>query len=312
MLSAGAGALQSLIGDPKAYIPDRKLPAIEKASLAACDALDGVKDGIIGDPRQCRFDPEILLCKNGDALDCLTQQQVEELKALYAGTKDAEGNILFPGFSMGDEMAWKEWIVGEDPGASLSSQFVQNYFRYMVTGDPKWNVLTANIDSLLQESREKEATDLDATDPDLSRFAARGGKLILYHGWNDPAISPWNSVTYYGRVEEKMGEKEVDSFARLYMVPGMEHCSGGPGASALGQFGMETAKGPKYGLFDSLQDWVEKGSPDEGVVATKYSVGKDGARQAKMTRPLCAYPKVAKYKGSGETNDAVNFACATP
>jgi tannase/feruloyl esterase len=312
MLAAGAGALQSLIGDPKAYIPDRKLPAIEKASLAACDALDGVKDGIIGDPRRCRFDPEILLCKNGDALDCLTQQQVEALRVLYVGTKNAGGNVIFPGFSMGDEMAWKEWVVGEGPGASLSSQFVQNYFRYMVTGDPKWNVLTANIDSLLQESRDNEAADLDATDPDLSRFAARGGKLILYHGWNDPAISPWNSVTYYERVEEKLGEKNVDSFARLYMVPGMEHCSGGPGANALGQFGMETAKGPKYGLFDSLQDWVEKGSPDEGLVATKYSVGKDGARQVAMTRPLCAYPKVAKYKGSGETNDAVNFACATP
>jgi feruloyl esterase len=109
-----------------------------------------------------------------------------------------------------------------------------------------------------------------------------------------------------------MGETKVGSFVRLYMVPGMEHCSGGPGTSALGQFGMETAKGPKYGLFDSLQDWVEKGSPDEGAVATKYSIGKDGARKANITRPLCAYPQVAKYKGSGRTEDAETFACATP
>ena len=312
MLAAGAGALQTLIGDPKSYIPDIKLPAIEHASLAACDALDGVKDGIIGDPAQCRFDPEVLLCKSGDTQDCLTQPQVDALKTLYAGAKDPHGNTVFPGFSMGDETAWKEWIVGEDPGSSLSSQFVQNYFRYMVTGDPKWNVLTANTDSLLRESREKESADLDATNPDLSRFASRGGKLIMYHGWNDPAISPWNTVSYYESVEREMGETKVGSFVRLYMVPGMEHCSGGPGTSALGQFGMETAKGPKYGLFDSLQDWVEKGSPDEGAVATKYSIGKDGARKASITRPLCAYPQVAKYKGSGRTEDAETFACATP
>jgi feruloyl esterase len=109
-----------------------------------------------------------------------------------------------------------------------------------------------------------------------------------------------------------MGAEKVDSFARLYMIPGMEHCSGGPGAAAFGQLGMETTKGPKHGLFDALQDWVEKGSPDEGVTATKYARGKDGVPRAAMTRPLCAYPKVAKYKGSGDTNDAANFACVAP
>jgi feruloyl esterase len=165
---------------------------------------------------------------------------------------------------------------------------------------------------LLRESNEKRSADLDATNPDLSKFAAHGGKLILYHGWNDPAISPWNTIAYYKSVEQQMGDEKVSTFARLYMVPGMEHCSGGPGASALGQFGMETAKGPKHGLFDSLQDWVEKGSPDEGVIATKYAAGKDGVRKATMTRPLCAYPKVAHYKGTGSTEDAKNFTCATP
>jgi feruloyl esterase len=112
MLAAGAGALQTLIGDPKSYIPDRKLPAIEKAALAACDALDGVTDGIIGDPAKCHFDPQVLLCKSGDAVDCLTQPQVDTLKALYSGTKNSQGMVIFPGFSMGDETAWKEWVVG--------------------------------------------------------------------------------------------------------------------------------------------------------------------------------------------------------
>lgn len=311
MLGAGAGALQGLFSDPAAYIPDRKLPALQRASLAACDAADGVKDGVIGEPGKCRFDPQMLLCKGEDSADCLTQPQIDSVKRLYAGIKNNEGRVVFPGYSMGDEKSWKEWIVGEDPTSSLSSRFVQNYFRYIVTGDPKVNVLTANVDDLLKQSREKEAADLDATNPDLGRFAARGGKLIIYHGWDDPAISPGNTVVYFKSVEKAMGEPKTASFVRLYMVPGMEHCSNGPGASAFGQFGSETATGPKHGLFDALEDWVEKGSPNE-VVATKYGPGPDGKMKAIFTRPLCAYPKVARYKGSGDQNDAANFACVAP
>jgi len=309
LLAAGANVMQSLVGDPKAYIPDRKLAAIQRASLAACDELDGVKDNVVGDPGTCHFDPQALLCKGEDSSDCLTQPQIESLKILYVGFKDSQGRSIFPGFSMGDETSWKDWIVGEDPGASLGSRFVRNYFRYMVTGDPKANVLTESVDELLRESKEKGAPDLDATNADLSRFAARGGKLILYHGWNDPAISPANTVSYYENVEQQMGKEKADTFVRLYMVPGMEHCFNGPGASAFGQFGSETAKGPKYGLFDSLENWVEKGSPDENTFATKYEAGANGARKAEFTRPLCAYPKVARYMGSGDATDGANFAC---
>lgn len=312
MVAAGAAAMQSLFGDPRAYVPDRKLAAVEKASLAACDALDGVKDGVIGDPAQCHFDPQVLLCKGEDSAECLTQPQIESIKGLYGGIKDAQGALIFPGFSMGDETGWKVWLIGEDPTSSLSSRFVQNYFRYMVTGDPKANVLTIGVDELLRQSREKQAADLDATNPDLSRFAARGGKLILYHGWDDPAISPGNSVAYFESVERTMGREKAESFVRLYMIPGMEHCAGGPGAAAFGQFGMETAKEPKYGLFDSLENWVEKGSPDENATATKYGPGPDGKTKAVFTRPLCAYPKVARYSGSGDPNDAANFACVAP
>jgi hypothetical protein len=312
LLAAGASAMHSLIGDPNAYIPDRKLAAIQRASLAACDELDGVKDRVIGDPAKCRFNPQVLLCKGDDSSDCLTQPQIDALKTLYAGFKDEQGTNIFPGYSMGDETAWKEWIIGEDPDASLGSRFVRNYFRYMVTGDPKENVLTAKVGELLRQSKEKGAADLDAADPDLSRFAARGGKLILYHGWDDPAISPANTVAYFESVEQRMGKEKVGTFVRLYMIPGMEHCVNGPGASAFGQFGAETAKGPKYGLFDSLEDWVEKGSPSENVFATKYEPGPNGAMKAAFTRPLCAYPKVARYTGSGDATDAANFACVAP
>ena len=312
MLGAGASVLQRLVGDPAAYVPDGKLPAVQKASLAACDGLDGVKDGVIGDPSKCHFDPQVLLCKGEDSRDCLTQPQVDTVKAIYAGMKDEQGTLLFPGMSMGDEKSWGAWIVGEDPGSSAGSRFVQNYFRYMVADDPKANLLTANLDGLVRESKKKQAENLDSTNPDLSRFAARGGKLILYHGWDDPAISPHNTVNYFKSVERTLGKEKTESFVRLYMVPGMEHCSSGPGASALGQLGMETAKGPKYGLFDSLENWVEKGAPEENVIATKYEGGPNGARKAAFTRPLCAYPKLARYKGSGDTSDAANYACVAP
>ncbi|HEX4757216.1 MAG TPA: tannase/feruloyl esterase family alpha/beta hydrolase [Terracidiphilus sp.] len=258
MLAAGAAGLQNLIGDPRSYISDGKLPAIQKAALDACDALDGVKDGIINNPAQCHFDPTVLLCKAGHGLECLTQPQIEALRNLYEGARGKEGKLIFPGFTMGDETAWGVWIVGQDPGGALSSQFVQNNFRYIVTGDPKWNVLTADIDETLRQAKEKGAVDLDSTNPDLRQFADRGGKLILYHGWNDPAISPWNTIAYYKEVQQALGEQKADSFTRLYLIPGMEHCVGGPGPSAFGQLGMGTAKGPSNGLFDLLQDWVER------------------------------------------------------
>jgi hypothetical protein len=312
MLAAGVAAVQTLAADPRSYIPDWKLPAIQKASLEACDALDDVKDGIINVPAQCRFDPKVLLCKGEDALDCLTQAQIDTLKALYKGAVGRDGKNVFPGFSMGDETGWREWVVGEDPEASLFSRFVRNNFRYIVTGDPKWSALTADVDASLQQSRSKTAEDLDATDPDLTAFASRGGKLILYHGWNDAAIAPGNTIAYYTEMEKKMGKQKVDSFARLYMVPGMEHCNGGPGASAFGQFGMATAKGPEDGLFDSLQAWVEKGKPLDDVIATKYAPSEAGAMKVVMTRPLCAYPAVAMYQGSGDSNDASAFVCTKP
>lgn len=306
LVTGGAGAMQALMANPASYIPERKLPFLQKASLAACDTLDGVKEGVIGDPSKCHFDPQALLCKGEDASDCLTQPQIDALKTLYSGTKDEQGMRIFPGFTPGDESSWKVWLIGDDPGSALGPRFVENYFRYMVTGDPTFDVLKASIDDLLRQSRETQAANLDATNPDLTRFAVHGGKLILYHGWNDPAISPYNSIAYYESVRKQMGADKVDSFARLYMVPGMEHCGQGPGASAFGQFGTESAATPKYGLFDSLENWVEKGSPDATVIATKY---KPGGREAEFTRPLCAWPKVARYNGNGDPNDAANFTC---
>jgi feruloyl esterase len=310
MLSGGLAVAQGTVGDPRAYISGLKLPAIEQAALAACDAQDGVKDGIISDPAKCRFDPGVLLCKAADSLDCLTNPQVGALKMFYAGGKDEHGKSIFPGFVMGDEDGWGVWILGQGPGSGSGLAYMENYFRYMVAENPKWNYLTANVDASLEMAIKETHTDLDSTDPDLSRFRARGGKLIIYHGWNDPAISAWNSIDYYASVKKKMGDEQTDGFLRLYMAPGVEHCAGGPGPDAFGQLGIVTASGPKYGLFDALEAWVEKGVPAGDVVATKYETGPHGEMKVKMTRPLCPYPEVAKYKGVGDTNDAANFVCA--
>jgi Tannase and feruloyl esterase len=306
MFASGVDVSQVTTGDPRAYISAMKLPAIERAALAQCDASDGVKDGFINDPPKCHFDPSVLLCKAADSLDCLTQPQLNSLKKLYAGGVDGQGKSIFPGYVMGDESgAWGAWVLGPGPGASSGIQYGQNYFRYMVTGDTKWNILTANVDASLAAANKETAAALDSTNPDLSPFSARGGKLIMYHGWNDPAISPWNSIAYYQSVQKTMGAEKAESFMRLYMVPGMEHCVGGPGPAAFGQLGIPTGTGPKYGVFDALVDWVEKDVPAKDVIATKYTPD----NKVMMTRPLCPYPAIAKYKGSGDTNDAANFAC---
>ncbi len=308
LLAAGLGVTQTMLVDPRAWIPPRKLAAIQKAVLDRCDELDKVKDGVVADPTQCHFDPDVLLCKGEDSDTCLTAPQITSLKVLYAGAKTKEGKTVFPGFTMGDETSWRQWVVGDDPGGSAGAQYVRNDFRYLVTGDPTWNPLTADFAAMVKLSAEKTAADLDSTNPDLTKFAEHGGKLILYHGWNDPAISPWNTIDYYEDVRKTMGAAKEDTFVRLYMIPGMEHCWGGPGASAFGQFGTETSAGPKHGIFEALQGWVEKGVPNEEIVATKI----DADGKTEFTRPLCAYPKVAKYKGAGDEKDAANFACMAP
>jgi feruloyl esterase len=181
----------------------------------------------------------------------------------------------------------------------------------MVFQDPAWNPLSANVDISEAMADEKTAAILNSTDPDLGRFKARGGKLILYHGWNDPAISPLNTINYYKSVLAKMGAENVDGFVRLYMVPGMQHCFPGPGPNSFGQTGHPTAKGKTYGVYDALEEWVEKGTAPGDIIATKY-LDDDVAKGVQMTRPLCPYPQIATYKGMGDTNDAANFVCRAP
>ncbi len=302
LVSSGLDVSKLLVADPAGYISSLKLPAITAAVLAACDAKDGVKDGILNDPRTCTFDPASMLCKAGDELSCLTAPQVASLRKIYAGGKDSKGSTIFPGLMPGDEASWKAWSIKTGPG---ESSYLQNFFRYMVYDDPVWSSLTANVDDSVRAADEKMAEPLNATDPDLGRFTARGGKLILYHGWNDPAISPLNTIAYYERVVAKLGAARAENSVKLYLVPGMAHCAGGPGPSAFGQLGIPTAKGD--GALILLENWVEKGTAPAEIIAARYSA----AQKVDMTRPLCPYPQTAAYAGHGDTNDSASFACVS-
>ena len=308
-----AGALwdaQATTNDPTSYIPSGKIPAIAQAVVAACDAIDGVKDGIVNDPRQCSFDPATILCKEGNSDACLTQPQVIALKKLYQGPYDSTGRQIFPGLEPGGELGpsgWPLWITGAAPGKALLFDFNHGYFADMVYGQAHWEYQHANLDDAVKASDQKFANVLNSTQSDMRAFAGRGGKLIIYHGWSDAAISPLNSISYYQSVAAEMGRPLTDSFLRLYMVPGMQHCDDGPGPHEFGAYGLSQLSDPQHNMYLALEQWVEKGTAPSTVIASKFA-GEDH-QHATMTRPLCVYPQAAKYKGSGDTNDATNFVC---
>ncbi len=306
---------QAMNGEPGGYIPATKLPAISAAVLAACDAADGVKDGVITDPRQCHFKPATLICKGAESDACLTVKQAHTLDVLYSGLHDAAGKLIFPGYLPGAELGdagWGAWITGPAPGMSAMHVFMTNYFINMVYENKDWNFKDAVIAEAYKEAVEKTGQMLDANDPNLKPFAARGGKLILYHGWNDPAISALNTINYYNAVRATVGAANAHSFVRLFMVPGMQHCMLGPGATQFDQWEMPMTVVPddaQHDIYLALEAWVEKGIAPESMIAAKLDQKAEPAKLL-MTRPVCAYPKAPKYKGSGDSNDAANFTCA--
>ena len=290
---------QALENDPAGYIPSSKAEILGAAVYAACDALDGIKDGIINDPRRCHFDPSTLLCKNGDAPDCLTGAQVAAVKKIYQGGRASDGQQIFPGIMPGGEAGqggWATWITGSGPGRGAHSTLGIPFFRYIVFEDPKWDFRSFRFDKVPGFDSDVDFTDdklgaiFNNMNPDLTAFRAHGGKLIQYHGWADPDISPLNSINYYQSVNEKMGDSK--NFYRLFLVPGMFHCNGGPGPNT-------------FDTLSALEQWAEDGSAPDRIVATGGTV-KD------RTRPLCPYPQEAQWKGAGSTDRAENFVCAAP
>jgi feruloyl esterase len=267
---------QAVHKDDASYIPASKYPAIHNAALEACDAADGLKDGVIEDPSRCSFDPKVIECKGADAATCLTTPQVEAARKIYAGP----GKGIAPGLARGSELGWRTF------GGAQPFQIGFDYFKYVVFENPDWDFQTLNFDSDIVRARKLDADRINATDPNLSAFRKHGGKLIQYHGWSDPQIPPQSSVDYYRSVLKTMGAS-VPEFYRLFMVPGMAHCGGGEGATT-------------FDMMAALEQWVEHGKAPEKVLAS----GKG------RTRTLCPFPQVSRYKGSGNPEDASSFACS--
>jgi feruloyl esterase len=309
ILSGFAWNMQATMNDPASYIPASKLKAIEAAALAACDARDGLTDGLIDDPTKCSFDPSILLCKGAESDTCLTEKQIAALKKIYAGPRDSKGEQIVSGFLPGGETGqggWI-WITGAEPSKALQLFFSTQAFSNMICNNPAWDFKTFNLDKDSKLADEKVGPILNATDPNLKAFKARGGKLIIYHGWSDAALPPVNTINYFQSVVAKMGKRDADSFVRLYMVPGMQHCTGGPGPSSFGQFGPSAQSDPQD-MSMAIERWVEEGiAPDQIIASKRQSL--DPKSPVVRTRPLCPYPQVARYKGSGSTDDAANFVC---
>ncbi|HWK52991.1 MAG TPA: tannase/feruloyl esterase family alpha/beta hydrolase [Hyphomicrobiales bacterium] len=274
---------------PGSLIPAAKFPTLHAAALAACDGNDGVMDGVIDNPPQCTFDPMVLQCSAGDGGDCLTPAQVETARHIYAPVRNTATNaVIVPGLSPGSELGWSTMASERPfgPGVDL--------FRYLVFGDADWDFaafdFAADVPATLQA-----AGHLDALDPDLSGFFSAGGKLLSYHGWSDPQISPGSTVQYYETVLATMGGSEaVQANHRLFMVPGMNHCGGGPGTAT-------------FDMLAALEAWVEKGEGPDSIVASH-----EENDSTIRTRPLCPYPQVAVFAGDGSTNVAESFSCQVP
>jgi len=286
---------------------------IESSYLAFCDAQDGLEDGILNDPRQCSFEIETLLCRGEKSGGCLSKEQLAAVKVIYDGPKNSRGEPLFHGFAFGGETAaggWPRWLTGGlknlgnldefqdgvdfggfetpiEPNAFYG--FGNGIMKYFIYNDPEWSYEDYDYDNLIKDS-QRVAQTLNATDPDLSAFRQRGGKLLLYTGWSDAAAPAEAVIAYYDEVIAHDSSAAAD--VRLFMMPGVEHCFGGPGPSWVN-------------FLDEIDKWVEMGKAPEQVTA--YWLDED--LQPTGSRPVCAYPNVAQYDGKGNSRDTASFTC---
>ena len=303
--------------DPSANISAAKLMTINKAALKSCDALDGVTDGVIDDPRKCKVDFKALQCKGAETDECFTPAQAEALTTIYAPfVHPRTKEYLFPGFTYGAETAQaaRARLAGEALGSTISAGHPGPLVWTLPENFTAKDWLTFDFDKGA-DSAIKAFAPYSNSDPDLSKFKQKGGKVIMYSGWADPNLNPETLVNYYEQMKKKLGgDAAVNAFSRLFMAPGMNHCSGGPGPNIFGQplanaFDTKTDAGNNILL--ALDRWVVDGVAPEQVTALKY-VDNDKTKGVQRTRPLCAYPKVAKWSGTGSTDDAKNFSCVVP
>jgi feruloyl esterase len=296
MQAASVWKAQAIRKNPGGLVPPSKLLLLHNAVQAACDARDGVKDGLLEDPRSCEFDPKILECKEEDQPDCLTAAQIVVVRAFYGPTVNPRtGEQIFPGMVLGSELGWSSDVgrMYPDP-PDITKTLATAYLRYAVFQNPRWDYMKFDFDSGMAMADRIDDGLTRATDPNLSDFFRRGGKLLQYHGWSDPSISPLNSINYYNTVLEFMGgPAKVQNSYRLFMAPGMNHCGGGDGPNT-------------FDSIRAIEEWVEAGKAPEGIIASQLKEGK-----VIRNRPLCPFPQIAAYKGTGSIDDAATFVCAS-
>ena len=277
------------------YIPPAKLAVINRAALDACDANDGLVDGLIENPPSCKFDPASIQCPGPDAASCLTAAQVDTVKKIYAGAKFKDGTPIYSGFEPGSELNWNLMVEKEPFWVNLA------YFKGMVFEDPDWDFHSFDVDRDTRKAAARTGAAVDGNNPDLHPFKRAGGKLILVSSWNSTGLPPGQLTEYYRSVEKIMGGAgKTRDFARLFQVPGSGGC---PGFLRNNQ---------DYDAFSALKQWVEQGRAPEQIIYSHRSGSIGNPGEVYRTRPTCAYPQQARYKGKGDINDAANFICAAP
>ena len=298
----------------EAPLTEDSLATLARASVQGCDSLDGVTDGVINDPRLCtseHFDVANLVCQGGNTDGCLSAGQVKTAQTIYAGLKDADGNVIAPGVSPGAEDAgdWSFWILPNTqiPDGSDESlvAFMERFLTHIMRHDPTFDVSTFDPATDVHKI-ERELVALDPLDTDLSDFKDNGGKLIIYQGWNDFPLRPERAFKHLQAVQKSMGGAEsVDEFYRLFMVPGMTHCAGGPGAW-------------QTDYVTPLVNWREQGEAPDRIIGVQPGANvafdhlrpsDEGVATDSFTRPQCVYPKMAQYTGDGDPADAASFVC---
>lgn len=295
-LMASFARISQLARMPGVDLAAAKMKLVHEAAIGTCDMLDGVKDGLLERPTECRFDPAVLQCKSGEGGSCLSEAEVSVIKAIYRGTHAGDGREIMAGLPVGSEYEWAGWLTTP---RSAASGFAAGFFPYMVHQDPSWDIANFDLERDHALARKRLGPVIDAVDPDLRPFLRKGGKLLIYHGWDDAAIPAGNTLRYWQAMQRAVGRRAADQ-TRLFMLPGVAHCAGGNGPGTVD-------------YIAELDRWSEKGVAPERIVATKpesiYRAMGGLATKSLLSRPVCAWPKTARYRGKGSTDEAENFVC---
>ena len=302
-------------GTPETNLSQEKLQLVQDAVLEQCDALDGVKDGLIADHRRCTFEVKKLRCPGADSAGCLTAAQVSAVEKIYSGPVNPRtGAPFYAGMYPGNELGWGKngglIVINRTTTSGVSSS---DFMRYSLFSNPAWEFRTFDFDRDVQTLEEKLAAVTNATNPDLEEFRKLGHKLLYYHGAADPLIPAQNGINYYERVEAAQAKRgnnaaATQGFFRAFLVPGLYHCSGGPGANGFGTSSPASSADADHDIVSAVSRWVDSGQAPDRIIAARY-VDNNPAKGVAFHRPLCPWPLAARYKGQGDSADAANWSC---